>query len=132
MQAQLPQLPFSIVAHGRWLIHHGGCFSPWGGIRGQLTKCRLDGITFYVRENFAVAHFYIHSGVRQGMKRGQLPSGAVDVLELCAPRVHWSRLAELVETVDRLHGFGRRVRANRRFTPAWAERALADARRGSS
>lgn len=119
-----PQLPpLTVLATGRWSVHWGGLLhGSSGGIDGQVTKCRLpDGLVFYVRENGARDHFNTSGGERMAMKRGEKTS-AVDVLELCCHPAWWDRVARLVEQVDTKR---RRVRPNRNFTRAWAERALA-------
>lgn len=110
----------TVLAKARWLIHWGGCNNSAGGIDGQVTKCRLAGVVFYVRENLARNHFLTSSNARIGMKRGE-KSGGVEVLELCCPPEWFDRLAAVVTELDPKH---RSVRTHARFTAAWAEMAL--------
>jgi hypothetical protein len=100
-----PPLPFAVVAAARWTCHWGGINNPEGGLAGQLTKCRLGGLVFYVRENTARDHFNQSSGERMAMKRGEVRG--VQVLELWAPPAMWGRVADLVRAADPL---GRPVR----------------------
>jgi hypothetical protein len=97
--------------------------NPHGGLEGRLTKCRFDGIVFYVRENIAVhgGHFHVSAGERMGWKQGRLSSRHAQILELAAPEKDWEKLAAIVHQVDRLK---RPIRKNRRFTIKWAEATL--------
>ena len=106
-----------------WQVHWGGLNNPHGGLEGMLTKCRFDGIVFYVRENIAVhgGHFHVSAGERMGWKQGRLSSRHAQILELAAPEKDWEKLAAIVHQVDRLK---RPIRKNRRFTIQWAERIL--------
>jgi hypothetical protein len=112
-----------ILSQTSWSVHWGG-INHLGGIDGQVTRCRHEGVLFYVRENVALDHFQISSGERQGLKAGRLARRHPQVLELLAPATVWGPFAELVHTADQL---GRTVRRNRRFTWAWAERLFAQA-----
>jgi hypothetical protein len=97
--------------------------NPHGGLEGLLTKCRFDGIVFYVRENIACpgGHFHVSAGERMGWKQGRLSRRHAQILELAAPEDDWNRIATTVHEVDRLK---RPVRKNRRFTFKWAEATL--------
>lgn len=115
-------LAVSVLATARWQIHWGGLLhGNSGGIDGQVTKCRLsNGVIFYVRENLARDHFATSAGERMAMKRGEAAGGR-EVLEVCGPPAWWERLRQLVAGMDTRR---RPVRANRQFTPDWAERQL--------
>jgi hypothetical protein len=104
-----------------WLVHWGGLSNPHGGLEGKLTKCRLGGLVFYVRENIAVrgGHFQVSSGERIGWKRGRLSKRHKQILELAAPDAEWDRIAAVVHDADALN---RPVMRNGRFTIACAER----------
>jgi hypothetical protein len=97
--------------------------NPHGGLEGKLTKCRLGGTVFYVRENVAVqgGHFMVSAGERMGWKQGRLARRHAQVLELVAPADEWAGIANLVHQADALQ---RPVRKNRRFTLKWAEAIL--------
>lgn len=128
MTATAPALTLAPVCKARWMIHTAGCNNPGGGIDGQVTKCRLsNGVVAYVRENLARDHFYTSSNERIGMKKGD-PTRGREVLELCCAPEWWEAAAALVAELDPR---GRRVRRNRNFTAAWAERVLAAAARGA-
>jgi hypothetical protein len=116
-----------VLAQVPWQIHWGGICNPHGGLEGQLTKCRLDGVVFYVRENIAIrgGHFGISSAERMDWKQGRLASRHLQVLELAAPADYWERIAEVIHDVD---AFRRPVRRNRRFSARWAEAAIRQAR----
>jgi hypothetical protein len=106
-----------------WQVHWGGLNNPHGGLEGMLTKCRFDGIVFYVRENIAGqgGHFHVSSGERMGWKQGRLSKRHTQILELAAPEHEWSRIATIVHDAD---SFGRPVRRNQRFTVKWAIETL--------
>lgn len=71
----------------------------------QVTKCSLDGVVFYVRENAA---------------------GGQEWLDLCAPDFYWLKISGVVKCEDsRL----REVRKSGQFTPEWAELVLVDAKK---
>jgi hypothetical protein len=112
-----------ILSRASWSVHRDG-INHLGGIEGQVTRCRSEGVLFYVRENVALAHFRISSGERQALKAGRVARRHPQILELLAPAAVWDQLAELVHTADQL---GRTVRRNRLFTWAWAERLFAEA-----
>lgn len=79
---------------------------------GQVTKCRLEGVIFYVRENLMVDE-------RMADVFGERPTK--QVLELLAPESSRRR----IETVIRLEDSMKRdVVLNPAFTEAWAEAAL--------
>jgi hypothetical protein len=65
--------------------------------KGCLTRCAVNGIRCYVREN------------RQRHE---------DILELCCADEHWTTLAQLVRWLD---PHQRQVCYNRNFTRIWAE-----------
>ena len=92
-----------------------------GGIEGQLTHCQAFGYRFYVRENTLRDHFHTSSNERWGWKQGLSVGRGVQVLELCAPKVAWERIAKLVAELDALK---RPVRRNRLFTYSWAKRTM--------
>lgn len=71
--------------------------------QAQVTKCDLDGVVFYVRENAGHGVLW---------------------LDLCAPEAHWHRIANAVGCEDSLK---REVRLDPAFTPEWAEQVLRDA-----
>jgi len=100
--------------------------NPHGGLEGQLTKCRLGRLVFYVRENIACpgGHFHVSAGERMGWKQGRLSRRHAQILELAAPDNDWDRLAGIVHAMDNLK---RPVRKNRRFTWRWAEAVFKDA-----
>lgn len=106
---------WSVVSGGTWA---GSC----GGMSGQLTKCRLEGVVFYVRENMGgVDRFFTSSSARLGMKKGQMPSGSTQVLDLCAPAERWEAIAAAVRAEDAKVGEPRQIRHHLQFTVAWAE-----------
>jgi hypothetical protein len=102
-------------------VHWGGLNNPHGGLEGKLTKCRLNGLVFYVRENVAVmgGQFLVSSGERMGWKQGRLSRRHAQILELAAPEVHWDRIAAVVHHADSLK---RPVVKNGHFTIARATR----------
>ena len=120
-------LSIEVLQTGSWRVHSGGAWSgESGGIVGQLTKCRLDGVVFYLRENLGgVDPFFISSSARLGMKKGQNPAHSTQVLDLAAPAERWGEIAAAVRAAD---GMGRPVRRHARFTADWAEQRLGGAR----
>lgn len=70
--------------------------------KAQVTKCSLEGVVFYVRENAGAGKAW---------------------LDLCAPEFHWLRLSGIVKCEDSLE---REVRKDPAFTAEWAEQVLAD------
>lgn len=74
---------------------------------GQLTKCRLDGVVFYIRENFV-----------------DVDGGKKQVLELACPDFYRKRIESVVGVEDSL---GRAVVLNPEFTAIWAEDAFLSA-----
>ena len=55
-------------------------------VLGQLTKCKWNHITFYVRENCnATPTFLMHSNAGMGFKQDKVPDH-YQSLELCAPK----------------------------------------------
>ncbi|MBX3465320.1 MAG: hypothetical protein KF878_00290 [Planctomycetes bacterium] len=113
-----------IVRSCDWPMHHGGANNPHGGLWGQLTEIRVDGVTAYVREHFRTDHFHMPGNARIGMKKGRMPAGARLVLELAAPAERWDAIAAVVRVKDPK---GRPVERNRLFTAAWAEHRLREA-----
>jgi hypothetical protein len=107
-----------------WQVHWGGLNNPHGGLEGRLSKCRLNGHVFFVRENIAVSggHFEVSSGERMGWKQGRLSKRHAQVLELAAVDSGWDHIAAAIQSADALK---RPVRKNRQFTIAWAERCFA-------
>ncbi len=116
-------MAIEILGQTTWPVHWGG-INRLGGVEGQLTRCRHNGVLFYVRENLQLDHFHLSSGERQGLKAGRLSRRHPQVLELLAPARLGAQLAELVRQTDSLD---RPVRRNRYFTWAWAERQFAQA-----
>ncbi len=122
-------LNIEVLAHCQ--IAHGGGVLAHQKLSSQLTKCRVDGVTFYVRENLDhTSSFVISSGERWGFKGGNSGRDAAamnrQVLNLAAPDECWDCLAQLVEALDQFH---RPVRRHRLFTAAWAERELQKGKR---
>jgi hypothetical protein len=116
-----------VLAQVPWQVHWGGICNPHGGLEGQLTKCRLGQVVFYVRENIAPrgGHFLVAAGERMGWKQGRLSRRHDQVLELAAPEGEWDRIAAALKEVDTLK---RPVRKNQRFTVKWAEAHLKSAK----
>src|SRR5438128_2088002 len=108
-EGERAEMAIEILAKACWSIHWGG-INHLGGLEGQVTRCRLEKVIFYVRENVALDHFHISSGERQALKAGRVSSRHPQVLELLAPTRIWDALAELVRQADSL---GRPVRRNR-------------------
>jgi hypothetical protein len=71
----------------------------------QVTKCALDGVIFYVRENVSYGKQW---------------------LELCAPDFYWKLIAGIVTCEDSRE---RTVLKNELFTAEWAEQVLSDAQK---
>jgi hypothetical protein len=100
---------------------------------GQLTEITIANVgVCYVRENFHLhSSFLTFSSARLGIAGGVVgnkirpginpkrSSLGLSVLELCAPSSHWTAVAEMVATTDKLC---RPVLRNRAFTKAWAKR----------
>lgn len=107
-----------VLATAQWEVHYRGLNNPCGGSWGQVTKCRLNGQVFYVRENLAGKNFYLCSAARLGLKAETI-SKLPQVLELLAPADLWEELAQAVRQADQMD---RPVRRNLRFTWAWAEK----------
>lgn len=115
-----------VLATTRWEVHWGGLNNARnGGLEGRLTKLLIKGVVCYVRENVALAGggFHVSASERMGMKLGRLSRRHEQVLELCCPEGFWEELADEIQRADAL---GRRVRRNRNFTAAWAERQFAE------
>lgn len=113
-----------VLAIGFW--EFGGGIMPGQKLIGQITKCRIDGVLCYVRENLdGRMSFYISSGQRWAEKGGNYadrgPMANRQILELVAPSLEWDRITALVHRADRLK---RPVRRNRTFTKLWAETQL--------
>lgn len=71
----------------------------------QLTKAKVDGVFFYIRENaIAVSKFQ-----------------SEQVLEILAPDHMWERCCQVVQVEDSLK---RRIMKNPEFTLLWAETEL--------
>lgn len=88
-----------------------------GGLIAQVTKCKINDVIFYVRENVnGVNSFEISSGERWGDKAGSKPSRHRQVLELYAPEPVWEILKKAVERED---GLKRKVFKNRNFNEAF-------------
>jgi hypothetical protein len=115
-------MTIEVVATATWMVHWPGLNNAGGGISGQVTKCRLAGVVFYVRENLAgKGGMTMCSAERLGMKAGRTPS-LPQVLDVLAPAGRWEEFAEAVRAADTL---GRPARRHRQFTWAWAERLFA-------
>ncbi len=97
----------------------------WAGISGaiekpysgKLTKCVLDGIVFYVRENLHHNQFLSNSGVGVAIKSGK--KVGIEILQLCAPPAIWVEISRAVQDADSKH---RPVLKHRLFTFKWAEK----------
>ena len=92
-----------------------------GGMVGQLTKCKVNDIVFYVRENLkGINTFHITSGERWGDKTGMRePRKERQSLDLLAPKEHWDMIAALVHEQDHMK---RPVLKAKSFTWEWAEK----------
>lgn len=92
-----------------------------GGIEGQVTHCKYEGIPFYVRENLTgIPSFYISAGERWGNKTGTgKPRAERQILELLAHPRDWVNLAEVVRRYDTLK---RPVVKNKKFNAAFIKR----------
>lgn len=86
-----------------------------------MTYMRIGALYCFVRENVQYDSFVIGSGVRLGMKQGQMPPDAIQVLEL-ALRLHpksykynltWDRIANRIQEIDPQR---RKVVNNNKFT----------------
>jgi hypothetical protein len=86
-------------------------------IGGNLTEMSWNGIIAYVRENIRYDSFRMSANHRLGLKRGEMPPDAVQVLELSAPREHWEAIAQQVKTMDNLN----REVVRGKFSRKWAE-----------
>ncbi len=114
-----------VIAWNFWSF--GGGIMPDQKQWSRVSKCRVDGVTFYVRENLDGAQsFYVSSNERWKFKGGNNSTDRAGLerqcLDLCAPAAEWDRIAELVRAADSL---GRRVRKHRTFTERWAEQQIA-------
>lgn len=98
--------------------------TPGSAYTGRLSKCRLDGVIFYVRERMYLQRFYLGSGVGIAAREGR-SCGGIQVLDLCAPTAAWKRIARQVQKEDALH---RPVLHYRHFTVKWAEEHLTPTR----
>lgn len=97
--------------------HYGQGNMGQGGLSGQVTLCRWNGIAFCVRENTnGVDSFLISSDERWGDKIGNKPTRARQVLELYAPESHWQEIRAVVHESD---GLKRYVKANKNFDRRW-------------
>lgn len=84
-----------------------------GGLVGQVSKCRFEGVVFYVRENVTgIDSFTISFGDRWGDKIGSKPSPGRQVLEILAPKHFIPFLKRKVTESDQLK---RRVITNSSF-----------------
>lgn len=107
----------NVLQVGSWVFGQSNLAGSTGLI-GQVTRCELDGVEFYVRENVtAIPSFQISSAERMGDKVGRKPSRRRQALELLAPADRWDEIAAEVKRADRL---GRPVLLNRSFTWSWA------------
>lgn len=109
-----------------WSAVSGGTYAgSCGGMSGQLTKCRMGNVIFYVRENIGgIDRFNTSSAQRLGMKKGQMPKYSYQVLDLCAPKEHWDTIAAAIMEEDKKGGMERPVRHHQNFTVDWAEHVL--------
>lgn len=101
--AQVTNLPAETEGAPVELLISGVLDTPAGP--SQITKCSLDGVVFYVRENGG-------SGAKW--------------LDLCAPDFYWKKIAGIVKCEDSLE---REVRRSDDFTPEWAERLLSNGKK---
>ena len=88
---------------------------------GQVTKIRCGSVIAYVRENVQLDTFGIPANCRLAIKRGQMPTGAVQVLELAVNKVDWESMSVIVANAD---GLNRKVIKNPRFSCRTAEEML--------
>lgn len=110
-----------IVATGKAYWKFGGGIVPDNKLWGQVTRCELAGVVFYVRENLdSSVSFMMNAGQRWGEKNGRV-SKSREILELAAPADDWETIADAVRAADPLH---RPVRKNKNFTISWAESIL--------
>jgi hypothetical protein len=101
--AQVTNLPAETEGAPVELLISGVLDTPAGP--SQLTKCSLEGVVFYVREN---------------------GGGGIKWLDLCAPDFYWQKIAGIVKCEDSLE---REVRRSDDFTAAWAEQLLSNAKK---
>jgi hypothetical protein len=106
-----------VLETGSWIFGQNNMSE--GGLIGQLTMCRLDGIVFYTRENVnGISSFYISSSERQGDKAGNTPRASRQTLELFAPDIFWESIAQAVKEVDPMK---RPVIKNKLFNRKWID-----------
>jgi hypothetical protein len=86
-------------------------------ICGNLTEMSWNGMIAYVRENIRYDSFRMSANQRLGLKRGEMPVDAVQVLELLAPKEYWEAITQQVRAMDNLN----REVVRGRFSREWAE-----------
>lgn len=101
--AQVTNLPAETQGAPVELLISGVLDTPAGP--SQLTKCSLDGVVFYVREN---------------------GGGGIKWLDLCAPDFYWQKIAGIVKCEDSLE---REIRRSDDFTVEWAEQLLSNGKK---
>lgn len=109
-----------VIEKTTWRFAKSNCGE--GGLIGQVTKCRFDGITFYVRENVnGIDSFLISSGERLGDKTGKNPVKSRQVLELFAPKKFWPFLMKKIAETDSLK---RPVFPNKKFNKKFIQQVF--------
>lgn len=109
----------TVIETSRWIFGQGNIRGA-DGLIGQVTRCELDGVEFYVRENVtAISSFQISSAERMGDKVGRKPSSRRQSLELLAPADKWEEISQAVKQTDTLK---RPVLHNAGFTWDWAQK----------
>jgi len=111
----------TIIQKYTWTFGQNNCGC--GGQIGQVTRCRTDGIEFWVRENITgIDSFLISSAERHGEKEGLGKVRASrQVLDLLCHPLYWDHVAELVHDHDPLH---RPVIHNARFNKAFVKEIM--------
>lgn len=102
---------FTVVRTTYWDRFFGGP-QIGGGITGQVTHIRADGVNAYVRENIRTDTFMMNSGHRRGVAEGTADMPGAQVLNL-ATDGDWERIAAVVRDADAM---GRPVVRSRRWS----------------
>lgn len=112
----------TIINKYTWVFGQNNCSD--GGQIGQITRCRLNGIEFWVREIInGVNSFFISSGERQGDKEGlSKVRNCRQVLELLCPPFYWDAIACEVRKTDPFH---RPVKKNSLFNKSFIKKIIA-------
>lgn len=94
----------TVLRIGQWGILKNSC--RYGCLTCQVTECKWNGITFYVRENI------VGERDQLGSKLSQMRY----ILEVLAPNNHIHKIITLVKERDGLH---RDVKQNKDFNQAF-------------